>query len=166
MGTCVEMAWIKFGFGSALGRPFPRWTHNPLCLVSSGFAFSSSRDEVRCVVSPPRCSSVVWFVRVNGRMDFVRLPVACGDIGCGRLICSSRDALLEDEIFQIIFEFDGLLGDMRSHATIGILKYRGNERPYERCHMALVAFGYRFVDVYPCVPKSLCCMARQALKVC
>ena len=87
------------------------------------------------MVLPPRCSSVVWFVRTNGRMNFVRLPVACGDVGCGRLICSTRDALLEDESFQISFKFDGLLGDMGSHATIGILKHRGKERPHERCQM-------------------------------
>ena len=46
---------------------------------------------------------------VGGWTDgFVWLHVACGDIGCGRLVCSSRAALVERWRLWVFFMVDEL----------------------------------------------------------
>ena len=106
--SLVEMAWIKFGFGSAcwegeISAPPLFWEgiHN-CCVLLSRFLASCCRGLLLLhvmktggvVFATGWLTSVVWFVRMGG-WNFVRSRVACGDIGCGGtgLFVRSRDAL-------------------------------------------------------------------------
>ena len=106
----MEMAWIKFGFGSALGRRFRVGSTTLFTLRARGLLFClhvMGWDGWFC-----HCGVGRWFGSsgwVGGWTDgFVWLHVACGDIGCGRLVCSSRAALVERWRLWVFFMVDEL----------------------------------------------------------
>jgi hypothetical protein len=113
--ACVEMAWIKFGFGSALGcersgrATLLLWWDPLLSLVcevrTRGLVFWVSRDELGWVVLPLLLGSGVGGLvcpdGLDGWMGFVGCVVAksidvvsCFDPRCvvGRLIFSLSSA--------------------------------------------------------------------------
>ena len=102
LGLSWALVW-RWKTGREISAPPFLGTHTmyySLFLASSGFGLLHVMGWDEGGFLPPRWWSVVWIVRLGGWMNLVWSRVAIGDIGCSRMVCSSRDSLLRDGIFD------------------------------------------------------------------